>query len=54
LARLNQLAGNAARQSVSYLPQMTHPDDPRGWFQWYCRYDMGRRILDKDRRQIRG
>ena len=18
-----------------------HPDDPRGWFQWYCRYTMG-------------
>ena len=30
-----------------------HPDDPRGWFQWYCRYYMGRRLLDEDRRQIR-
>jgi hypothetical protein len=29
-----------------------HPDDPRGWFQWYCRYTMGRRMLHEDRRQI--
>jgi hypothetical protein len=28
-----------------------HPDDPRGWFQWYCRYVMGRRMED-DGRQI--
>jgi len=28
-------------------------EDPLGWFQWYCRYSMGRRILHIDEIQIK-
>tara|TARA_B100000029_G_C16963232_1_gene737084 strand:+ start:35 stop:466 length:432 start_codon:yes stop_codon:yes gene_type:complete len=29
-----------------------YPEDPLGWFQWYCRYTMGRRLAEIDEIQI--
>ena len=30
-----------------------HEQDPYGWFQWYCRYYLGRCTDDDDERQIK-
>ena len=52
-SELNYYKINASQPlSVWQKKGWIYEEDPKGWFLWYCRYYIGRRIRSEDHRQI--